>query len=458
MFAYRPATNTTFHSSLGASFGGLSCAHAFLDDVLPRLHISSHAPAYRLVIISPSTHIYWNIGAPRALVAPELIPTNDLFIPIEPGFHRHRGHNFSIIQGEAISWDTAAHTLEIELIGRAAEKRMSQISKRFSRELESPLTLGARTQTMTYHALILATGSSARSELLSLHGPHLNTIGALTSFHARVAAAKSVIISGGGASGVETAGQLATYLNNANTGRLSRRPKDPKTLILITSDLRLLPALAPKFGRKAHRMLEKLGVDIRYNLGVSAAREDFDLTGQTKIELEDDTSLIVDAYVDCTGVTPNSSYAPAELRDQGGYIRTNGSTLRVEAAGPRVFALGDVASYSCNYVRDVYAAVPVVMQNLGNDLLAHEYRLASPYGGSREKVEALADEVYVQKKMDSLLMPISRFGGVGALGGFTVPSLMVHILKGRDYRTGKAKAVVVDGGNPYSVKPGTKYE
>jgi hypothetical protein len=38
-----------------------------------------------------------------------------------------------------------------------------------------------------------------------------------------------------------------------------------------------------------------------------------------------------------------------------------------------------------------------------------------------------------------------------------LPSLMVHKMKGSDYRVRKAARVVVDGGNPYA-KPFCKYE
>jgi hypothetical protein len=58
---------------LGASFAGLGAAHQFLDDVLPSLSTFEDAPTYRLVLISPSTHLYWNISAPRTLVSDQLV-------------------------------------------------------------------------------------------------------------------------------------------------------------------------------------------------------------------------------------------------------------------------------------------------------------------------------------------------------------------------------------------------
>ncbi|KAI6830879.1 DUF1546-domain-containing protein [Hortaea werneckii] len=448
---------------LGASFGGLSCAHHFLDYTITKLRTTSTAPNYRLIIISPSTHIYWSIGAPRALVGPGLIKHEDAFIPIEPGFHRHRGHQFTIIQGECKTMDKDARTVTVELIGSTAQRRCSQVTKRLSKAT-SPVSPAEsnnpKIQTISYHALIMCTGSSAHSDLLSLHGPHLNTIGALNTFHSKVEGAKSIVVCGGGCSGVETAGQLATFLNYSSHFPVRRQIKNPKKIFLITGSDRCLPLLKPKVGQKAEKMLNNLGVEIKHNIRVTAVKEEFDLTGQSKLELSDDTEMITDLYIPCTGVGPNSQYAPASLRDGRDYILTNGETMRVDAAGPRTYCIGDVASYSHNYVLDVYAAVPVVMHNLLNDLIAHELRLASPYGGNQEKIDALTDEVYVQRHVDSQLCPISRFGGVGILMDKSIPRYMVHRLKGHDYRVCKANNVVVNGGNPYAIKTamGNKYE
>jgi NADH dehydrogenase FAD-containing subunit len=448
---------------LGASFAGLSVAHAFLDTTLAQLRTTSAAPNYRLILISPSTHIYWNIGAPRALVALGLIKQDDLFIPIEPGFQRHKGRPYTIIQGRAISWDNNARTVEVELLSSAAEKRYSQLSttsgaqKRRSDNPLSPISDAPRTQTVPYHALIVATGSSAHSNLLSLHGPHTDTIAALTSIHAKLAAAKSIAVCGGGTSGIETAGQLATYLNYSRHWPVRRLVASPKEIILLTGSDRCLPSFPPRQSKKAECKLQSLGVDIRHNVRVSSAKEDFDLTGQVKVELDDETTLIVDAYIPRTGVSPNAAFAPPNLRDADGYITTNAATCRVDEAGARVYALGDVASFSQNYTLDAYAAVPVVQANLLNDLIAHELRLASPYGGNQDAIDALTDELYVRREKDSQLCPVTRFGGVGVLTGLALPSFMVHKMKGSDYRVRKAARVVVDGGNPYA-KPFSKYE
>nr|OQO28919.1 hypothetical protein B0A51_03939 [Rachicladosporium sp. CCFEE 5018] len=413
---------------LGASFGGLSCAHALLDDIWPQLRTTSTAPNYRLIIVSPSTHIYWNIGAPRALVAPGLVSVEEAFIPLEPGFHRHRGLPVTFIQGSVIAWEVPEKLLTIDLHDRAARAKFKTVRPRNAYDSDVGI------QRLEYHALILATGTSAHSDLLSLHGSHLNTLGALSAAHHRLAGAKTIIVGGGGCSGVEVAGQLATYLNYRGRG-VARR-------------------------RKAIKALKALGIEVRLNTRIVAVKEDFDLTGQVKVELDDETAMVVDAYIACTGVFPNTKFVPKHLLDDKGYVATNPKTMRLEKIGyPGVFALGDCAAYSSNYVMDVYTAVPIVLHNLLNDLLAHELRLASPYGGNQDQIDSLVDEEFVQRNVNSHLCPISRYGGVGWLLGKVLPGIVVWALKGHDYRVCKAGRVVVDGGNSYA-KPvgGTRWE
>ncbi|KAJ9629552.1 hypothetical protein H2203_001926 [Taxawa tesnikishii (nom. ined.)] len=441
---------------LGASFAGLSVAHHFLDYTISRLNTTPAAPRYRLVLISPSTHIYWNIGAPRVLVAPGLIKESDAFIPIEPGFKRHKKEKYTIIQGFATGIDTSARTVTIETIGAKAQKRISQVlNKRYSAAPQTPSTPRAdgstSTETIPYHALVIATGTSAHSDLLSLHGPHTKTIEALNSFHSRVPAASSIVVCGGGPSGVETAGQLATYLNHSSTvsnmvpsnqqKNLKHRTLARKQITLVSASARLLPNLPRRIGLQAEKQLHNLGVKIITNTRVKDAvqnKETKRWTVTLSNTLEDESMLLSDLYVSATGVAPNTAFMPANLLDGNGYM---------------VYAIGDCASYSSNYVLDVYAAVPPLMTNLYHDLYAHELKLASPYGGNDDAIAALKEQdahfVKRENGIDSQLCPITRRGGVGVLMGLKVPSFAVWLLKGRDYRVSKGKKVVVDGNNPY---------
>jgi hypothetical protein len=137
------------------------------------------------------------------------------------------------MQGSATRIDTSARTVTVVLASNNKVSKGSStlsgatnlsVSTATTRPPTSPAsqTIDYRpsrasrnsvVQTIPYHALILATGTSAHSPLCSLHGPHEQTVAEIRDFRARLEKAQSVLIVGGGPSGVETAGQLATYFN-----------------------------------------------------------------------------------------------------------------------------------------------------------------------------------------------------------------------------------------------------
>lgn len=642
---------------LGGSFAGLAVAHHFLDRIVHQLSTFEGAPAYRVVLVSPSTHLYWNICAPRVLVSPSLISPEDAFIPIEPAFARHPFDKFTFMQGWATGVDTSAKKVTIELVRNVKENRLSGVSKAssstaetnpanisFARDMNYRTNTADRNstvQTISYHALVLATGSSTYSPLYSLHGTHEDTLAELRAFHRRLETAHSVMIVGGGPSGVETAGQLATYYNQKRRWRTFKEKRhrsdtvtDPnalerankilfpprkkrdsatpapmisprerhierqskrdscvsgqsstapptilitppaperrtrKTITLLSGGARLLPKLPPTVSKKAERKLKKLGVHIVHNLREIGNTTNAD--GTTNCILNNDMTITSDVLISATGVYPNTRFLPQHMLDENGYVITDPQTLRVYAqgVGQRVYAVGDCANYSKNYTLDVYEAVPILMKNLQNDLLTHEYKLQTvtsmPHGEAhktgptqdssrdteakptaasnafltppresttssskalsesepppsptlplspisetisihlapslpekssttppssnpvpalpsppispisstipsqllpriplltsaeaRQKIAALEDAHYHQNPTDSQLMPITRFGGVGVIFDWRIPSFLVYLMKGRKYRLGRAEGAVGRGRDPYAVR------
>lgn len=451
---------------LGGSFAGLSAAHHFLRDIIDRLRITRTAPNYRVVLVSPSTHIYWNIGAPRGIVSPTWLPQDKLFVPILPAFRHYPSNRFHFIQGSATSVDLTARQVTVALHTPEPKTRPGH-----ARHLSGSGEKVSVEHSISFHALIIATGTHSIDPLFSLHGAHEETARALDRFHDSLPNAESIIIAGGGPTGVECAGQLATFFNRPSRkgpgiftscmaarpsflkGRLSRQPRalrQPKTISLISGNNRLLPKLPLSVGEKAERKLEELGVHVVHNTRVVSALQT--PGGKTRCILDSEITIVADVYVAATGVRPNTQYLPPELLDASGYVVTDPNYLRVLHGGERVYCVGDCASYSKNYILDVYEAIPVLMHNLRNDLVIHELRIHNPYGGKETEILVLAsdDVKYVQNPKDTQLIPITRWGGVGLLFGMKLPSLMVWAMKGRDYRTGKAKLVAGQGHNPYA--------
>jgi NADH dehydrogenase FAD-containing subunit len=225
---------------VGGSYAGLSVARHFLDNIIHQLSTFEGAPTYRVILISPSTHLYWNMCAPRALVSPNLIDLEDIFVPIVSSFSQHSCDKFTFVQGWATEVDTGARKIKVELVKSSSTKQLSRLSKASTSTapLDSPTVPGfpesrptsadrhIRTETISYHALIIATGTSSHSPLYTLHGAHEETLAELRDFHRKLESAHSIIIVGGGPSGVETAGQLAAYYNRKKSwGHRSERTR-----------------------------------------------------------------------------------------------------------------------------------------------------------------------------------------------------------------------------------------
>jgi NADH dehydrogenase FAD-containing subunit len=218
---------------LGASYAGISATHYFLKHVYPHLPASSTIK-YKVILINAS---------PRAIANTLLMPNEKIFLDIEPGFKQY-GDKAKFLVGKATSWDP--------------EKRVLFITEPSGREI-----------TISYHALVLATGSKSPSAVWSSFGNgHEEIEAALADANAQVKVAKSIVIAGGGPAGVETAGEIADYLNGT-PGWFQKRPKNPKTHItLITSSDKLLPRLRPAIAKQAEHDLNRLGVEVQYNTKV----------------------------------------------------------------------------------------------------------------------------------------------------------------------------------------------
>lgn len=118
--------------------------------------------------------------------------------------------------------------------------------------------------------------------------------------------------------------------------------------------------------------------------------------------------------------------------------------------GDRVYAIGDCTAFSRNRLEDVYVCLPILMQNLTNDLLTYGIRSQHSFGGSEERLSQLVDAKYIQGKATSTFIPVTRWGGVGVLSGHKVPGWMVWAMKGRDFGTEKGALAARMGYSPYS--------
>ncbi|KAG0313888.1 hypothetical protein BGZ99_008516 [Dissophora globulifera] len=399
------AQNTTPASQkniviLGGSYGGVSTAHYLLK------HVVTHLPekeSFQVIIVSASLTAMCRPACPRALISDDMFPQEKLFVNIPKVFEQYPKGSFRFIHGTATELH---HT---------------------NRSVSIKLAIGD-TEVIDFHALVIATGASTPSPLLGLNqgDEFLRTNWA--AFRKVLPTAKSIVIAGGGPAGIETAGELGEFLNG-RAGWFSSKLANPKVLItVVSSDSKILPALRPAIANKAEEYLAKVGVTIIKNARVKSvtphgAGTDTTTTKAT-LTLENGETLDADLYIPATGTKPNTSFIHETLLTADGRVDTNTSTLRVDKAGPRVYAVGDVASYSRPAVHLILSAIPVLCANIKRDLL-----LAS----GKEESSVGEDRIFKEDTRETQMVPIGKSKGVGAAMGYRLPSFLVWLIKGRDY-------------------------
>jgi len=162
---------------LGGSYAAVSTAHRILKQ-------SSKNLSFKITMVTPNTHLYWNIAAPRGIIPGEF-DDEKLFRSIEAGFKLYAPTQFEFILGTAESLNADSKTIGIS----------------------SP---HGADRSLAYDYLILATGSRTRdgSPFKALHSTEA-TQKALREFQAQVTKAKNIVVAGGGVTGVEVVGELA---------------------------------------------------------------------------------------------------------------------------------------------------------------------------------------------------------------------------------------------------------
>lgn len=427
---------------LGGNFAGLGTAHYLLRFTIPALISLAPSNTYHITVVSPSTHYYFKVGAPRALINPDLVPADKVFYPIADAFKRYAADQFTFLQGTATWLDPDIRTVHITLPATDAATSTSSSQKYTS------------TTTLKYDSLIIATGTTSASPLWSLNGSHTDTQAALSKMHTTLPKVKTVLIAGGGPVGIETAGEIAQNFPNTE-------------ITLLSGTHRLLSRLSTGTSQRAEQALSTAGVTVEHDLRVLNTTAT--LSGSTLVRLSDGAERAVDLYLDATGGRPNTSFLPAEWLDVRGKVLVSDETLRGEEPSMhgRVYAVGDCASYSSGLLVDVLFGVRPVARSLGADLAR---RVLAPATGDGLEKSALQEKegpalgfgldgkalvkalrpAKVFKVKDSQFVPIGSKGGVGQVWGFRVPSAVVWAVKARDYMVWKAQSGV-DGGDYNSI-------
>lgn len=357
---------------------------------------------WKLVVVAPNTHLHYPIAMPRVIV-PGQIPDDKVFVPIDLQFRQYKDQpdKFEFIQGRADGLDPHAKTLTVTEV--TANESGDGV-------VDSP-----EPRTVSYDKLVIMTGSSSVDGLpWKTLGSTEETRAVVAKLQRDIAAAKTIVVAGGGATGTETAGELGSEY-----GRAGNATK--KIYFIYSGHLPLEPQAMVSVQKQARTELERLNVRLIANTKVTGTTTDPE-TGATTLELTANdgkvTSLTTDVYIPSMGVKPNSSFAPPEMLDRAGQIK---QTISLQAQGhPDIYIAGDVGSLeSSNYMMATAQA---------HHLCIHLPPFLS--GGT-----PIPD--YKLDLRDILLVTIGRSKATGQMKGWKIPGFLIYFMKGRDMFLGQ---------------------
>jgi NADH dehydrogenase FAD-containing subunit len=344
---------------LGGSYAAIVSLKSVLTTKTEKLEV---------VIVSPSEYAWNNTTVPRLLVeTTKKEKTIVSFKRIIEKNSKNSIHKTKLIKGKAVSVD-----LENKTVG---------------------LSTG---ESLNYTQLIIATGERSDTPVFRSIHDHVQQFTQLDQLSENIKSSSSIAIVGGGATGVEVAGEL---------GFAYGKDKD----IVIYTGKGLLRTLSASSQAAAQNKLEKLNIKV-VNLRVA------DITGK-RITFEDGTNKTFDLIIPAFKSFPNSEFLPKAILDASGHVKTD-EHFRVNGYAD-VIAVGDISSITVKSLFDIYYIQSKVIKNTIEHMLT--------------KTGSVERKLYSAPTNPTMLVPISRNGGVGVVYGWNFPSFLVKIAKAKDF-------------------------
>jgi NADH dehydrogenase len=294
---------------VGAGFGGLEAARALIK-----------APVDITLVDRRNFHLFQPL---LYQVATAVLSADDIAWPIRSIFRRQR--NVRVVMAEVSGIDPRARTV----------------------------TDGSAI--LDYDYLVLATGATHSyfgHENWSANAPGLKSISDASSLRERLLRAferaellqdpvdqtreMTIVVIGGGPTGVELAGAIIELLRKTLSGEFRRIDPSTSRVILIEAGPRLLAAFPERLSAATRKSLEAMGVEVRTGTAVTDCDENgVTLDGGERIE----TATI--AWAAGVRASPAAAWLGAE-HDRAGRVKVD-QELSVEGY-PEVFVIGDTAA------------------------------------------------------------------------------------------------------------------
>lgn len=366
---------------LGAGWAGLPLAHKLLKYTCPKAK-----DGLKVILISPNSHFYWNVAAVRGVI-PGAIPDEQLFLPIEPAFAQHPTENFEFILGKAKQLDPEKDTIEV---ARDDGTRRS----------------------LSYDQLVIATGSHIRSNLpFKPIGTHDETLAALHSLQKQIDVAKSIVVAGGGPTGVETAGELAAAYGGE------------KSITLIVGGDHVLQSshVLPSISQIVEKDLQKLGVKLIRNaqvkelqMGNAETEKDTTVAQTATVTLSNGSTLTTDLYLPLFGVQVNTGFIPPSLLDSAGNLALD-KTMQVIGTN-NIWGIGDVGNLEAKQLTVTDAQIIHLSKALHSVITGDSKQLVKEYKPSSKMM---------------IFITMGKKYATGQIGGWKLWGWIVAYVKGR---------------------------
>ncbi|TLD31416.1 hypothetical protein PspLS_02718 [Pyricularia sp. CBS 133598] len=351
---------------LGGSYAGVLAAHTLLK---------KHKTC-KVVLVSKNSHFYWNIASVRAII-PGVIKDEQILQPLSKALSHYPEDRWELIVGSAEASDFATKTVTVASGD------------------------GGASRTLTYDHLVLATGANTAGDQIvpwKAHGTHEELVQGLRETAESVKNASSIVVAGGGSTGVELAGEIGYEYGKT------------KEVWLVTGDKELLAGDIT--ASSALSELTKLNVKVRFESRVQSTEKTED--GKIKVTfVGGGEPIVTDVYLPTMGLTPNTQYIDPKFLNEKNYVAVD-EFYRVKGGGAEgVWAAGDIVSSP----RASFLVTEKQAAGVANNIL-------NALAGSPPAVVKLMP-------VDIFAMSVGRDRGVGRMGPIKMLSFMVWLAKGR---------------------------
>ena len=395
---------------IGGSFSGIFLAHTYFQKILPSLPQSTREQV-KLTLISPSTEFYYTLAGLRALVEPELIDNSTLYQEYLPHFEKYKdpklpNSGLHFVHGYVKNLDSDNKSIQVQLTsGSDFNKDANSESIKLKYDTVVIAT-GAATNMSTFK-MTLKDGSEAKAELRKLAD--------------QIKASQHIAIGGAGPLGCELAAEIAETWPEKN-------------VTLYAGSRGVMSNVQPRFGKEIHtRLVKDFRVEVVSGVRVKSATVLASSGAKVKLTLTDGSTNTVDLYIPASGETPNTSFLPKSFLTESGYVDTD-DQMRIKGY-PRTYAVGDVSKLSNRVLDDAKRQVAVLKQVLLAELPCEsDADLASV--NVKEKFVTIDP---LEKKFG---ISLGRYGGVGMVNGFKVPSIVIRFAKSKDMGLPKGQHLV----------------